>query len=268
LAARPRLGTLRFRRGGFVTDLAFTPDGKTIVSHGRDGAVCAWDVAAGRTVQQFTAAGGTERRRASLTPDGRWLAAPGSCGAWSFPRRRARTASRGGSSPPPSRPTARPWQPPTAGRRSGCSTSPADRRPRRRRATGRGSSSRPCCCPAGRPCRRWNPAGRRYCGTRRRGGYRGGSNWAAADGRALLAVDAAANLLSVDFATGRELRRWPITFGGRHPVPTGVAESPDGTRLALVFQSPAVVLADAATGKELRRLDGHPEYRRGRGPQR
>jgi RNA polymerase sigma factor (sigma-70 family) len=42
-----RLGTVRFRHAERITSLAFTPDGKRVISHGYDG-IRAWDAATGR----------------------------------------------------------------------------------------------------------------------------------------------------------------------------------------------------------------------------
>jgi WD40 repeat protein len=81
-----RLGTTRLRAGGRLVDLAFTPDGKTLVSGGTDG-VRTWDAATGKQLRHFqgddisklssflelTSADGT-RQRFALTPDGKRLA--------------------------------------------------------------------------------------------------------------------------------------------------------------------------------------------------
>jgi WD40 repeat protein len=48
-----RLGTLRFRPGGHLSSLAFTPDGKQIVSFGHWAGVHVWDAATGREVARL-----------------------------------------------------------------------------------------------------------------------------------------------------------------------------------------------------------------------
>jgi WD40 repeat protein len=62
-----------------------------------------------------------------------------------------------------------------------------------------------------------------------------------------------------DVATGEEVSRWPDKlnspyFGG------GFMPSPDGKILALWAGEPPILLLDAATGRELRRLDAHASW--------
>src|SRR5262245_12210038 len=47
-----RLGTVRFRHGNFIHDLAYSPDGKLLVSTSTD-ALRVWEVASGK--ERFTA---------------------------------------------------------------------------------------------------------------------------------------------------------------------------------------------------------------------
>jgi RNA polymerase sigma factor (sigma-70 family) len=68
-----RLGTVRFRHGGMIKSLAFTPDGKQLLSHGVDG-VRIWDVATRREMRTITADSDARISYASLSPDGRWVA--------------------------------------------------------------------------------------------------------------------------------------------------------------------------------------------------
>jgi WD40 repeat protein len=64
-----------------------------------------------------------------------------------------------------------------------------------------------------------------------------------------------------DLATGKETRRWPANFGLSYP--RALVPSPDNKTLALLYQQPVIVLADAVTGKELRRLQAHVPYPNG-----
>jgi RNA polymerase sigma factor (sigma-70 family) len=61
-----------------------------------------------------------------------------------------------------------------------------------------------------------------------------------------------------DLASGKEIHRWPTDFGLAYPA--AIVPSPDNKTLALLFQRPSVVLADAVTGKEVRRLEAHSPY--------
>jgi RNA polymerase sigma factor (sigma-70 family) len=73
-----RLGTVRFRHGGFLGFVAFTPDGKTLISQGGDG-VRFWEIASGREIHALpheTAGSG-----AALSLDGKWLATASESGA-------------------------------------------------------------------------------------------------------------------------------------------------------------------------------------------
>jgi RNA polymerase sigma factor (sigma-70 family) len=69
--ALARLGTLRFRPGGFVQSVAFAPDAKSLVALGTDGTVSVFDAQNGRTVRRFQCGG--IQRRSALSADGRWV---------------------------------------------------------------------------------------------------------------------------------------------------------------------------------------------------
>src|SRR4051794_38293825 len=73
-----RLGTARWRPGGAVFALAFTPDGKGIISAGRDG-VSLWDTASGKELRRFEGHR-WEVRCLALSPDGKTLATGSSDG--------------------------------------------------------------------------------------------------------------------------------------------------------------------------------------------
>jgi RNA polymerase sigma factor (sigma-70 family) len=75
--ALARLGAARLRDGGSVFGLAFTPDGKTVVSNGSDG-VRVWDAATGKLLRHFKGDWASRGRdRFALSPDGKRLALPG-----------------------------------------------------------------------------------------------------------------------------------------------------------------------------------------------
>ena len=68
---RARLGTTRFRQGGYIGFLAFTPDGKQLVSQGSDG-VRVWDRATGQQIGYLPVGEGSISS-AALTADGKGL---------------------------------------------------------------------------------------------------------------------------------------------------------------------------------------------------
>src|SRR4051794_37937076 len=53
--ARARLGTVRWRHDGWVTCLAFAPDGKALATGGADQIVRLWDLGATQPTREFAA---------------------------------------------------------------------------------------------------------------------------------------------------------------------------------------------------------------------
>jgi RNA polymerase sigma factor (sigma-70 family) len=67
-----RLGTLRFRHGGFIHSIVFTPDGKQLLTHAHHEGLRIWDVATGREVLNLLDKGRELTISAALlTPDGK-----------------------------------------------------------------------------------------------------------------------------------------------------------------------------------------------------
>jgi hypothetical protein len=71
--ALARLGTTQMRHGGAIGALAFTPDGKKLVSCGIWDGIRIWDVASGRQIRRLTEQTAGNRPLA-VSPDGKWLA--------------------------------------------------------------------------------------------------------------------------------------------------------------------------------------------------
>jgi WD40 repeat protein len=69
--ALSRLGTLRFRHGGPIQNLAFGPDGKSLVSDG-GGGIHVWDAANGKEIPRFPKQ--LQAYSIALSPDGKQLA--------------------------------------------------------------------------------------------------------------------------------------------------------------------------------------------------
>jgi len=64
-----RLGTVRLRHGAYVSTVAFSPDGKQLLTQGNNG-VCIWDVATGKEVQSLR---DTWIGSAAVSADGRFV---------------------------------------------------------------------------------------------------------------------------------------------------------------------------------------------------
>jgi len=67
-----RLGTIRFRHGGLIFSLAFTPDGKTLVSEGVDG-LRIWETATGKQIRRV-GDGSVGSAALDISPDGKLAA--------------------------------------------------------------------------------------------------------------------------------------------------------------------------------------------------
>src|SRR4051812_36526426 len=70
-SAQARLGTVRFRHDGWVSSIAFSRDGKFLVSGGADGVVRFWDVAAKAPTREIQT--GSPVESLAISPDGNIL---------------------------------------------------------------------------------------------------------------------------------------------------------------------------------------------------
>lgn len=96
-----RLGTVRFRHDGEVSDIAYSPDGKTIASCTETGKVHLWEATTGKEVARLLSdIKGVEA--IAFSPDGKALAAGGwgdeKVTIWDLPTRRRLTELKTGSS--------------------------------------------------------------------------------------------------------------------------------------------------------------------------
>src|SRR5579864_2250015 len=67
-----RAGTVRWRHGGPVLALAFSPDGKALASASGDGTLRLWETASGKETRRFLGHKG-EVRCVAFAPDGKSL---------------------------------------------------------------------------------------------------------------------------------------------------------------------------------------------------
>jgi WD40 repeat protein len=71
-----RMGSTRFRHGGWAYRVVFARDGKTLISAGADRAIRFWEVSTGKQVRQLTGHAGIIYSL-TLSPDGKVLASAG-----------------------------------------------------------------------------------------------------------------------------------------------------------------------------------------------
>ena len=95
-----RLGTIRLRQGQGVNGVAFTPDGKSIVSGGWQAPIRIWDSATGREVGRFASPGQTGTFGVAFSPDGTRMASVGESGSihlWDMRTREPLVSLKGSS---------------------------------------------------------------------------------------------------------------------------------------------------------------------------
>ncbi|HZV07471.1 MAG TPA: sigma-70 family RNA polymerase sigma factor [Gemmataceae bacterium] len=68
-----RLGTIRFRHGGAISSIVFTPDGKSLVSCGIWDGIRIWDTASGKQIRRLAIETAGDRPL-SVSPDGKLMA--------------------------------------------------------------------------------------------------------------------------------------------------------------------------------------------------
>lgn len=75
--ALARLGTLRFRHGGTVKQIAFSPDGEILASACSDGVVYLWEASTGKELRRHESATADTNPGVAISPDGKLLVAGG-----------------------------------------------------------------------------------------------------------------------------------------------------------------------------------------------
>ena len=73
--ATARLGTIRLRHGGYVSHVAFSPDGKALVSVGGDYTIRLWDPKTGKEIRRLGGKDVFYTQSFAFSPDGKMLAA-------------------------------------------------------------------------------------------------------------------------------------------------------------------------------------------------
>jgi RNA polymerase sigma factor (sigma-70 family) len=229
-----RLGAARFQNGSLVNHIAYTPDGRTLVTVGWDGVVRVWEADTGR---ELRAIGGHDIRSLAVSPDGRTLATgeyPSRLRLWDLANARELRAF-----------------PETKTDFWGLAFSPDGRTVASWDANAKTTLL-------------WDVAGDR---PPRRLEAEGIGTWGAAfspDGKflAVASNDTASRIVGEapevgavrlwEVATGREERR--LTFPNRRP--TAIAFAPKGGLLAASFTDGTVHLYDVAAGRERPPLRG------------
>jgi RNA polymerase sigma factor (sigma-70 family) len=236
-----RLGTLRFRHGSHIELLAFTADGKHLLSQGSDG-VRIWESATGKQLRHLALDAGRVWGKMALSPDGKQLAVVGK--------------------PPPS--PVQFWDV-GGGKKTG--------------TLGEQFYSALCFSPDGKwlaasprslDVELWDAAGRKKIRSWPAHQFQVWTAAFSADGRRLLTSGTEGKIRLWDVDTGRQLQEF--TPAGWQPnvvgTPSPAVLAPDGKLLALIepnerrqtagntVQWQALIsLRDTATGRQVRQLE-------------
>ncbi len=273
-----RLGTVRFRPGGAMAGVAFSPDGKAIAAGSYDGPIFLLDAVTGKELRRFSAPGASRGATVGFSPDGNLLASAdlfGEMALWdvatgkqvqTFGEQRGTAlafspdgkllvsfhtpAVRTGRSPAPD-PTVQLWDA-TTGKLRGRLKAHRDEVVSLAfsgdgKLLASASADKTVILwemPAGREGKRFQTAEVPRCVA------------LSPDGKSVASGNADGVIQRWDTATGKELRRITAHRLGTY----GLAFAPDGKTLASVGQQlEPIELWDVATGKELHRLERRGE---------
>jgi RNA polymerase sigma factor (sigma-70 family) len=228
-----RLGTVRFRPGSQVCAVAFSPDGRSLLSSGEDHKLCIWDIPTGKMLRQLAVPEGM-LTCAFYSPDGKSIVSAG----WDYPS--------GGDT------TIRIWG------------STIGRQTRKFTATGNPfRSGNLAMSPNGKTLAFSGMSNVVYLGDIATGATRELRCADKDDYTSSVAFAAGGQLLAS--GGGKAIRLWDLETGKmlREFMSQGAVQfltcSPDGKILAAAERK-ALRLLDARTGEELRRLDESPAW--------
>jgi WD40 repeat protein len=265
--ATVRLGTVKYRYGGFITGVAFGPGDRLMACVARDGLVRVWQTTDGKELHRFVVPGDLLAREVAFAPDGSGLALTWGNGVrvWNLKSGRevvAKDFPRGGSEL-----AGAAWC--RGGKEFAVLT--GDMIYRWQTETGKSVDNGVRHKIAGIVDAKWGAEGKLVVLTQVRNRYAlreaetgkvlHGLTGPAASGTAVLCPDLDTFALNLgnevqlwQFAGSGMVHQWPVTAGGQKFA--ALAFSASGKELAAAYQGGGVVIWDTRHGKQLARYSG------------